>query len=368
MQYLNTLIWVGFCQALFAALLMVNKQEQSVSDKILTTWLLLIAFEFLLRGIRFQPYQLSLFTGTHLLFNAALYQYVKSLTVAGFRLKPVYLLHLIPYLLIEILNHTFGEHVFTGMAMGFSGNHLFGYSFALINLISWMIYSPLSITMVRNYRKDLQDKVSSIEKNENIRWLFLLTTFYVFYCLVGHLVSLVVILSDTKTLWPASYNFSFLLILVYMLSFYGLRQKRIPEGLQVHKEKKGYKNPLLSQSDRKRLGEQVLQHVQEHKIYLNPDLSMDLLSVELGVPKHQLTEVLNVELGKNFFQFINTFRIEAVKEMLKDINNLYSVEAIGYECGFSNKSSFFRIFKETVGLTPLEYRNNVKISKNDSIF
>ena len=216
--------------------------------------------------------------------------------------------------------------------------------------------------MVYNYRKSLQDKVSSIEKNENIRWLFIVTTFYVCYCLAGYLISLVVIIADRQTLWPAIYNFSFLLILVYMLSFYGLRQKLIPERLQVDEEKRKYKNPLLSDSDRKNVGEKVQMYVQEHKVYLNPELNMDILATELEIPKHHLTEVLNVELGKNFFQFINSFRIEAVKEMLKDPTNYYSIEAVGYECGFSNKSSFFRIFKEIVGVTPLEYKNNVSES------
>ncbi len=358
MQYLNTLIWIGFCQALFAALLMFGKAERSVSDKVLITWLLLLAIEFLIRGIFFQPYLLPLLTGTHLLFNAALYIYVRSLTVAGFRLKPAYLLHLTPYIIIEILSFTIKEPVLTGTHLALYGNHLFSYSVALLNLVSWMIYSPLSITMVHNYRKNLQNEVSSIEENENIRWLLLVTTFYVLYCVVGYLISWGVLVREMEFMGPAIYNFSFLLILVYMLSFYGLRQKHIPEPLQVSKGKRRYKNPLLSEEDRKKLGEKVLQYVQEKEVYLNPSLSMDVLSAELQIPKHHLTEVLNIELGKNFFQFVNAYRIEAVKAMLKDPFNLYSIEAVGYECGFSNKSSFFRIFKETVGVTPLEYKNH----------
>jgi len=361
-QYLNTLIWIGFCQALFAALLMFTKAERSVSDKVLTAWLGLLALGFLIHGISFKQYDLPLLTGTHLLFNAALYLYVKSLTHVGFRLKPVYLLHLVPYIMVEIFRHTIQEPLLIGTPLAFYGSHLFSYLFALCNLVSWLIYSPMTITMVYNYRKSLQDKVSSIEKNENIRWLFIVTTFYVCYCLAGYLISLVVIIADKQTLWPAIYNFSFLLILVYMLSFYGLRQKLIPERLQVDEEKRQYKNPLLSDSDRKNLGEKVQMHVQERKVYLNPELNMDILATELEIPKHHLTEVLNVELGKNFFQFINSFRIEAVKEMLKDPTNYYSIEAVGYECGFSNKSSFFRIFKEIVGVTPLEYKNNVSES------
>ncbi|HEY6915810.1 MAG TPA: helix-turn-helix domain-containing protein, partial [Paludibacter sp.] len=64
----------------------------------------------------------------------------------------------------------------------------------------------------------------------------------------------------------------------------------------------------------------------------------------LKIPKYQITEVLNTELGNNFFQFVNHYRVEAVKMMLSDPKNKYSIEAIGYECGFSSKSSFYTVF------------------------
>jgi AraC-like DNA-binding protein len=66
--------------------------------------------------------------------------------------------------------------------------------------------------------------------------------------------------------------------------------------------------------------------------------------------------VLNTSIGKNFFQFVNAYRVEEVKRMLVDPKNLYSIEAIGYECGFSSKSSFYKEFKRITGMTPAEYK------------
>ena len=86
---------------------------------------------------------------------------------------------------------------------------------------------------------------------------------------------------------------------------------------------------------------------------------MDIISAELKVPKDQLTEVLNTEIGSNFFQFVNGYRIEAVKTMLADKKNKYSIEAIGYECGFNSKSTFFTVFKNLTGQTPQEYKNSL---------
>jgi AraC-like DNA-binding protein len=84
-----------------------------------------------------------------------------------------------------------------------------------------------------------------------------------------------------------------------------------------------------------------------------------MVSKAIKVPKYQITEVLNTEIGKNFFQFANMYRIEAVKRMLSNSNNKYSIEAIGYECGFSSKSSFFTVFKNMTGKTPVSYRQSL---------
>ena len=86
---------------------------------------------------------------------------------------------------------------------------------------------------------------------------------------------------------------------------------------------------------------------------------MDLLSEEINFPKYQITEVLNIEIGKNFFQFVNSYRIEAVKKMLLEPKLKYSIEAIGYECGFNSKSSFYTVFKKITGKTPAAFRESV---------
>ena len=84
---------------------------------------------------------------------------------------------------------------------------------------------------------------------------------------------------------------------------------------------------------------------------------MTMLADRLKVQKHHLTEVMNADMGMNFFQYVNKYRVEAVKEMLADPKNHFSVKAIGYECGFSSKSSFYSVFKNLTGLTPLQYKS-----------
>jgi AraC-like DNA-binding protein len=64
---------------------------------------------------------------------------------------------------------------------------------------------------------------------------------------------------------------------------------------------------------------------------------------------------------------VNDYRVDSVKKMLSDPANRFSIEAIGYDCGFSSKSSFFSVFKNLTGQTPQEYRNSVSSSQGFTV-
>lgn len=58
---------------------------------------------------------------------------------------------------------------------------------------------------------------------------------------------------------------------------------------------------------------------------------------------------------KTFKDFLIEVRISHAKRMLIE-SRQHTTEAICFECGFSNRSNFFRHFKRFVGCTPLAYK------------
>ncbi|MHB9142176.1 MAG: AraC family transcriptional regulator, partial [Paludibacter sp.] len=94
---MSTIAWIGFCQSLFAAILMFTKKESSLPDKILSGWLVLLSFDFLSCGINYEIFNRPLLISSFLLFNPALYLYIRSLTRPEFDLKWIHLLHLLPF-------------------------------------------------------------------------------------------------------------------------------------------------------------------------------------------------------------------------------------------------------------------------------
>ena len=107
--------------------------------------------------------------------------------------------------------------------------------------------------------------------------------------------------------------------------------------------------------------QEILDHLSEiierDKPHLKSSLSLADLSTMLGISTHNLSEVINTKMNKSFYDFINYYRVEEVKKMLKDEKyNQYSILSVAFEAEFNSKSSFNNIFKKITGLTPSEFR------------
>ena len=97
----------------------------------------------------------------------------------------------------------------------------------------------------------------------------------------------------------------------------------------------------------------IYSYMKSEKPYLIPDLKLISLANDLNLSVHKLSYILNNEINQNFYDFINSYRIEEAKEKLLDPKLAgFTILAIAQESGFNSKASFNRIFKNVTGLTP----------------
>lgn len=117
-----------------------------------------------------------------------------------------------------------------------------------------------------------------------------------------------------------------------------------------------YKTSSLDAEKLEAVQNALLELMKTEKPYLDPDLKITKLGTLLCLSSHHLSQVLNEKLGVNFNDFVNSYRVEAVKAKLADARFAhFSMEAIGWECGFSNKTTFYRVFKKMTGQTPKNF-------------
>lgn len=93
------------------------------------------------------------------------------------------------------------------------------------------------------------------------------------------------------------------------------------------------------------------------EIYLDKNLSLDSLARMAGTSKGRMSRFINDVFGCNFPTFLNNYRVTKAVELFSDpANNLYTVEAIGENCGFNNRQAFHSSFKKRIGMPPSKFR------------
>ncbi len=94
--------------------------------------------------------------------------------------------------------------------------------------------------------------------------------------------------------------------------------------------------------------------VREGQLFLNAELTLNTLSRKLGLPARQISQAVNQTRGCNVSQWINHFRIEHARQLLRHSDA--PVTAIMLDSGFATKSNFNREFMRITGMSPTEYR------------
>lgn len=95
----------------------------------------------------------------------------------------------------------------------------------------------------------------------------------------------------------------------------------------------------------------------EEKLYRKSDLSVADISERLGERPRDVSSIISTCRKMNFKTYINEQRVAEAKRLLdEDKSNHRTIDAIASEAGFANRSSFYRVFKRSQGISPTDYR------------
>ncbi len=119
---------------------------------------------------------------------------------------------------------------------------------------------------------------------------------------------------------------------------------------------------LVDATEDARLIERLESLLAEHRLYLDPDLTLSRLARRLGVPAKQLSAAINRSTGDNVSRYINGFRIRAACDRIADGD---SITVAMLESGFNTKSNFNREFQRVIGKTPTAWKQAMSESAGD---
>ncbi len=142
--------------------------------------------------------------------------------------------------------------------------------------------------------------------------------------------------------------------------FQSLMRNALGESTKFRDENRKYKKALFSKEELDDYVDQLETLMAKKESFLDPDLTLRHLADLLELPPNYVSQLLNEGLHKNFSEYINSYRLNAFKETVKDPSQQHlTILALAYDCGFNSKTVFNTYFKKSMGITPKTYWNQV---------
>jgi AraC-like DNA-binding protein len=362
----------GLSISIFLGVILLTKKKKTISDLILAGWLLIIGFHLILYTLYTTgeyinyPHLLGFEKPVPLLHGVFLYVYTISLT-APRQLGPKSLLHFIPALGVILAMGPFllmsGEEKLYIYQNNGRGYETFSTVVFIITLLSGFVYCAFSFRSLYHHKKRLTDNFSYTEKI-NLNWLL-----YLIICIL--VIWIAVIWGDDEIIFTLS------AVYVFFLGYYGIKQVGIFTNaevymanktwvlepvventvlLQEHQEVVKYSHSQLTDEQLKKIHTSLTNMMEQKRTYIIPELTLAMTADMLDVHPNVLSEVINRMEEKNFFDYINTLRVEEFKSrIMQPENQHFTLLALALDCGFNSKTSFNRNFKSLTGKTPTQY-------------
>jgi AraC-like DNA-binding protein len=232
------------------------------------------------------------------------------------------------------------------------------------------VYFALGIRRLAQHGRDIRDQFSLIE-NISLYWLRnLMVAIGVLYGLY-----LVALAFGGKGPVENVLNVA-IVVVVYTLGYMGLRQPIIftqRDQSQLYgadaqdmanensaaAEKPKYQRSALDDESSKMLLGELRELMATSRPYLDSKLTLSQLASQFKISSNYLSQIINQQTGSNFFDYINSHRVEAAKGVLADpAKARNNVLTIAMDSGFNSKSAFYTAFKHHENMTPSQYRQS----------
>lgn len=350
------MLTLGLIQAFLSGLIFFFRKPNHLSNKLLSGWFAIIALSFfgmmLPQGI--VSYIKIGLLPIILLHGPILYFYVQSLIDEDFSFQWKHVWHLLPFAGLSILRliiypNSFEYDQYLSGTLEKNGISIIG-----IIATSLIGYWVATLFLLAKHRQNLKHHFSYKSQKLVLNWIWLIMLLFIVNQLLGFFAPWLKDFFQN----PADAGFWFfqfnLAIFTYLLTVFGLQQ---PILFATDTNTSKYNRSGLSQTQLQALSKQISVYLEEKKPFLNPEYNLQQMSQDLDVSRQSLSQTINEAFGKNFYQLINTYRVEEVKQLLQSPDSKrLTLEGLAYEAGFNSKASFYRIFKEFTGQTPSAFR------------
>jgi AraC-like DNA-binding protein len=361
-----------FISLLLIFFLLTVKTKDKTSNILFAVFLLINAIDSSepLFGLVFdRPSNLGIFRSTIAFLQIPVfYLYVLSVSYSDFKLKPKHLTHAIPFLIVNAVLIPRFYFVDDASKMDFIINRKSMIELQFIHVlihVQIIVYFAAIFMLLKRAKKLYLENNAGTHIN-SYNWLFQFAT----------LLSILYVVAIVKNIFKFSeypdisewIKAGIMVMQPFIICWYLFKALNNPDLFRNIDSKLKLVKDIVSEEKinapaavtEKLYSEELLklqQYMSEEKPFLNPALTIQDVSNDIQIPVRDLSLLINHKLEQHFYDFINAYRIENAKNILKDTSkSKVTILEILYEVGFNSKSSFNTAFKKHTGFTPTDFR------------
>jgi AraC-like DNA-binding protein len=377
------LIHIGIGESILALIFILKNKTRNIADNILAVWILLILGLFIANAtmINFNtkdPWPLTV--NINLTFPPIMFLYSKYIMNEYKKFMSIDFLHFIPTVFGLVLVSSYYKSDYNDIQslLSYYDNDLLILRAILGNLflLSLWGYSFITIKKVIRFRKQINYYYSYDSGKINLNWLFIVIIAYFIISNIAAIVSFIHLFHG-KIYRVEIFRSGVFVIFINIIGIWGFGQKQLSISeisqstttpdididdliTNSNTDTDKYKHSRLQKEKAEECMQKLIDYIETTEAWKDTELSLVKLSVQVNIPKHYISQVLNEIIKKNFYTFINEYRVEyAMKLINSPKHKSWSFIAISYECGFNSKSAFNTFFKKHTGMTPSDYRSSL---------
>ena len=398
-NFYSSLLLVTFLQGIIYSFLLLKKGIQTGNKS--NYWLSIFVFLCSLYVAPWmlgfagwydnQPYRDFMFYTPfqHLFFiGPIIYFYTQSLLNQSFKFNKKHFIHLIPgilYLIYNLIIWIYDKLILKEYYFYENGiDKDFDPWYQIAGQISMFFYFILTLLYYNRYKKIIVQVASNVDE-VLFKWIKNYLIAFLIMLLLPHIFDVINYfypnVNSYKGGWWFYLTFSLVLYYIAVTGYSNAVHSKIGFKMSVFDSKPilllnssfdtfnandnvidiDYEEHFEKKSEEIGLWKQQIEMlIQSEKLYQNPELSLTEVARKLQTNTSIISKAINQGFAMNFNDFINKYRIEAVKaKFANGEHKKATLLGIAYDCGFNSKATFNRAFKKNTNYSPKDYLNTI---------
>lgn len=176
--------------------------------------------------------------------------------------------------------------------------------------------------------------------------------------------------NQRKVIWFVALICVLLVLIVFLLGYALQRRKRLYQAIVEQQKQALLREDILTnrtvplrkpQDKNQDLWIRLCELLDDPNTFTDPQINREIIAEKLATNRTYLSQIIKEKGKTSLSNLIRERRLRlAIQLLTKEADSKFSMRELATKVGFSSESTFFRAFKESIGMSPLEFKKTLE--------